>query len=385
MDATLGFGRRRGTLTLVTVLALALAGCGGEADTATPVEAAQAEVAEKEEALDVAQTAAVEAETGFCTAAEDYITAIDRYGDVLSDTAPTVGDVREGGADLQAPREEVQEAADEVSATREAVATAEEELAAARAALAEASASAAGTSAPPETATAEPTAVTQPPPSVARVEQAEAEFAAAVEGISDRTPLTEAGEQFNSAAVALEIAWLRLFADSGCLSEDQQGEAAAAVAAYTTGLQQSLVDLGYLDGEVDGVYGPETVAAVEALQEANGLPQTGTVDKATAEALQAELEALAGVAASAEVASTAALQQTLTLAGYWDGPIDGQWSDELTEALQEAQEDLGVEPTGTVDAATVAAFERELAARSDATETESPTPTPTSPETSPTT
>ncbi|KAB7744256.1 peptidoglycan-binding protein [Nostocoides sp. F2B08] len=388
MQASLRFRRRRSVPVVLAIVGLALAGCSGDEEAApTPLEAAQAEVTRAEEALAEAQSAATEAEAEFCTASEDYILAIDRYGDVLSDTAPTVGDVREAGADLEAPREEVQQAADEVTATRESVATAEEELAATQAALAEASASAAGTTVPPQTATAEPSAQVEPPPSVARVEQAEAEFAAAVEGIGDRTPLSEASEQFNAAAVALEIAWLRLFADSGCLSEDQEQEAATAVTAYTTSLQQALADLGYLEGEVDGVYGPQTVAAVEALQEANDLPQTGTVDKATAEALQAELAALGGAAAAEETASTAALQQTLTLAGYWDGPVDGQWSDALTEALQEAQEDLGVEPTGTVDAATVAAFERALAEPDDATATDSPTATPTettSPEPSPT-
>ena len=49
--------------------------------------------------------------------------------------------------------------------------------------------------------------------------------------------------------------------------------------------RQSLRDAGYYDGEVDGVYGPATVDAVEALQKAHGLPITGTVDKATAAAL----------------------------------------------------------------------------------------------------
>ena len=74
------------------------------------------------------------------------------------------------------------------------------------------------------------------------------------------------------------------------------------------------------------MYGPATVAAVEDLQEANGLPVTGTVDKATAEALQAELEALGGAAAQTTVATTAAVQQTLKLAGFWDGPVDGVWT-----------------------------------------------------------
>ena len=70
-------------------------------------------------------------------------------------------------------------------------------------------------------------------------------------------------------------------------------------------LQGSLGEAGYYKGEVDGVYGPATVEAVEALQKAHGLPVTGTVDKATAAALQADLQAKGGAAAQTAVASTA--------------------------------------------------------------------------------
>ena len=52
------------------------------------------------------------------------------------------------------------------------------------------------------------------------------------------------------------------------------------------------------------------------------------------------------------MASTAAVQQTLKLAGYWDGPVDGEWTPALTEALKEFQTALGVKPSGEVDAAT---------------------------------
>ena len=82
-----------------------------------------------------------------------------------------------------------------------------------------------------------------------------------------------------------------------------------------------------------------------------------------------------GEAAASELIATSALQQTLHLAGYWDGPIDGQWTPELTEALQQLQTDLGVEPTGVVDAATVAAFDDALAGLVDPAEpTQDPTP-----------
>ena len=101
-----------------------------------------------------------------------------------------------------------------------------------------------------------------------------------------RAGLAEAGARFNAAAFALEVAWLRLFADAGCLSEDQEAEAVAALAEYTTALQTGLQTTGYYDGEIDGLYGPATVAAVEALQTDADLPVTGYVDRATAAALE---------------------------------------------------------------------------------------------------
>ena len=115
-----------------------------------------------------------------------------------------------------------------------------------------------------------------------------------------------------------------------------------------------------------------------ALQEAHGLPTTGTVDKATAAALDEDLTAAGGASAEETLASTAAVQQTLKLAGYWDGPVDGEWTDALTEALQEFQTALGVKPTGTVDAATVRALEKAIA---EAEETLSETPSPSEDET----
>jgi peptidoglycan hydrolase-like protein with peptidoglycan-binding domain len=56
------------------------------------------------------------------------------------------------------------------------------------------------------------------------------------------------------------------------------------------------------------------------------------------------------------------VQTVLSLAGYWNGPIDGNWTPELTAALKKFQTDLGVQPTGAVDAATIAAFEDALGA-----------------------
>jgi peptidoglycan hydrolase-like protein with peptidoglycan-binding domain len=52
----------------------------------------------------------------------------------------------------------------------------------------------------------------------------------------------------------------------------------------------------------------------------------------------------------------------LTLArARTDGPVDGQWTPALTDALKKFQAELGVPATGTVDAATIAALEKAIA------------------------
>ena len=359
-------------VTAVAIAAVVLAGCAGETD---PVERAQAQVSAKEKAVADAQTELTAASSAFCGASQDYIEALDRYGDVLNDTAPTVGDVRKAGADLAEPREDAVDSAEAAVAANQVLSDAQQELVEAQIALAEAEAGAGATGTPGEPAPAEPSSTPlAPTASVERVEQAESELAAAEASITDDTPLTDAAEQFNSAAVALEMAWLALFADAGCLTDEQAVQAEAAVRAYTSALQQELLVAGYYTGDVDGVYGPLTVQAVEDLQKAAGLPVTGTVDRATAEALQAKLTELGGAAAQESVATTAAIQQTLKLVGFWDRPVDGVWTPELTAAVQAFQTELGVEPTGTVDAATIAAFEQAISDLQEAANAPAPSP-----------
>jgi peptidoglycan hydrolase-like protein with peptidoglycan-binding domain len=335
------------------VAALALAGCGG-GDGNARATVAENRVENKQQALDDANTELTKKVDEFCRSTASYITALDRYGDVLTTTAPTVGDVTEAGADLAEPRSDVLTGAEQVRDAKEAVATAEKELAEAKAALSSASPS--GSSAPAPSATPPVSAAT-----VDRVKQADADFATAQQGVTAQSPLQDASEQFNAAAVALEMAWLRLFDEAGCLPEDKQEQARQAARDYTLALQKSLAGADYYQGEIDGVYGPTTVDAVSALQEKHGLPVTGTVDKATDAALQAELAAKGGAQAQQATASTAAVQQTLKLAGHWPGPVDGTWTPALTEALKAFQTELGVKATGTVDAATIAAVQKKAA------------------------
>ncbi|WP_345801297.1 peptidoglycan-binding domain-containing protein [Microbacterium sp. AZCO] len=344
------------TLASIALAAVALAGCSGSLSS---VDVAQARVSAKEKAVSKAEDELAAASKQFCDSSKSYITALDRYGDVLTDTAPTVGDVKDAGSDLAQPQQDAFDGAEAAVKASRALDAARQDLADAQAALAKAQSGETGE--PADAAEAPTSTPLAPAATVDRVKQAETQFADAQGGITDDTPLKAASEQFNSAAVALEMAWLRLFVDAGCVADENQQAAEEAVRTYTTALQQELTTAGYYTGPVDGIYGPLTVQAVEDLQKANGLPVTGTVDKATAEALQAELAAKGGAAAHASVASTAAVQQTLKLLGFWTGPVDGIWTPALTEAVKEFQTKLGVEPTGAVDAATLAAFEQAIA------------------------
>ena len=362
-------------LATVAAVILGVTACSsGSGEGAVAV--AQARVTAKEAALSAAKAEATAASAAFCTASQTYITAVDRYGDVLNATAPTVGDVRSAGQELAAPRQTALDGADTAMKAHQQVSVAEQELATAKTALEVAQAQAQGntptTAASPKTSTTTTPAPLVPAATTNRVKQADSDFQTAMAGITPETPLVQAAQRFNAAAVALEMSWLALFADAGCLTDPQEQQAQAAVHDYTAALQGSLGEAGYYKGEVDGVYGPATVEAVEALQKAHGLPVTGTVDKATAAALQADVQAKGGAAAQTAVATTAAVQQTLKLAGFWDGPVDGSWTPALTDALKAFQTKLEVPATGTVDAATVAALQEAIA------EAKSPSPSSSS-------
>jgi peptidoglycan hydrolase-like protein with peptidoglycan-binding domain len=346
------------------VLAVMASACtGGSSPTPSPsdaVAAAEARVAAAQQDVTDSKAALQQANANFCGEAKDYVTAIDRYGQLFEQQAATVGDVQTLGADLAEPRASTEAAAQAVVDARAALTTAKQELSDAKAALAAAKASASGhPSTTPESKPPSPLP-TLPTASIDRVKKAEADLRAASVSITEQTPVVEAGERYTSAAFALEVAWLNLFADAGCLTDEQAQQMATAVRTYTKELQQNLLAAGYYQAEVDGVYGPQTVAAVEQLQKDAGLPVTGLVDQATSKALDVGVQEANGAAAAQASTQTTAVQTALKLAGYWTGPIDGNWTPELTTALKKFQVALGVEPTGAVDAATLAALERAL-------------------------
>ena len=361
-------------MVALAAIALLASACSSDDDDSTqetatqetagpddPLAAAEARVEDAESGAAAADASLAEAGEQLCGAAEGYLESLDRYGKLFTDDAATVGDVQTVGADLVEPRETVAVAVEDHEVAKTALADAQQEVIDAEAALAEAIATASSlpiSSTEPETAT---TTTIVAPAVIERVEQAEDDLARTGEGITEATPLSEATAEYNSAAFALQIAWLRLLADAGCLTDEQQAEALAQVTAYTTTLQSELQLVGYYDGAIDGIYGPATVDGVKRLQADSDLRETGFVDQATAVALDELLAALDLQTAAADLTHTAAVQTVLTLTGYWQGPVDGVWTDDLTAALQEFQIALGVDPTGVVDTATLAAFEQAIA------------------------
>jgi uncharacterized surface protein with fasciclin (FAS1) repeats len=206
--------------------------------------------------------------------------------------------------------------------------------------------------------------------SIPNVQEAEENFDAAVAGVNDRTPVVDAGVQVTSAAYALQVAWVRLFSDAGCIEDE--AEATEWVSGYVSALQTDLATIGLYTGKIDGIYGPRTIEAVERLQEEAGLEVTGLPDPATQRALAERL-------GQQESAQVAALQGILTATGHYTGPVDGVWSDAVEDALKALQTELGVPATGVVDAATMRAFEAALIAAGNPPAPEPEVPVTTTP------
>lgn len=356
-----------------TVIGLLVTGC----TQTTDLERAQKAVDSRTEAVADAQKAYDTARGTFCNHAGAYVSALDRYGKIFTDQTATVGDVRTLGADLDRPADVVADSAASAVDAHGALVTAQVELTAAQADLDAVKAGSSTTTAPSTTTTS---TTLLPAATVERVRTEQQELSTVLAGVDDQTPLVQAGQQVNAAAFALEVAWMRVLSEAGCLTSEQQTQAQTAVVGYTAALQTAMQILGYYDGAVDGIYGPATVTAVSAFQTANSLPATGYVDHSTAAAIQTALAAKGGKAAAQAAATTTAVQYTLKLAGFWNGPVDGNWTQALTDALTTFQKALGVPATGLVDTATLEAI-RQSIANADAPSTTTPPPTTATPTT----
>jgi peptidoglycan hydrolase-like protein with peptidoglycan-binding domain len=130
-------------------------------------------------------------------------------------------------------------------------------------------------------------------------------------------------------------------------------------------LQQALINAGVsVKGGADGAFGSNTQAALKQYQQALGLNASGVVDDATVNALaqgrtvSAGPSGLVGLKSGALGASVKSLQEALIKAGVSvRGGADGIFGPATAQALKSFQQSQGINPSGVVDDATLAALQ----------------------------
>jgi peptidoglycan hydrolase-like protein with peptidoglycan-binding domain len=115
-------------------------------------------------------------------------------------------------------------------------------------------------------------------------------------------------------------------------------------------LQQLMTTLGYYSGPIDGIYGDATTEGVKAMQEDLGVTVDGIYGPETHAALDDK---------AASIVSQ--VQTVLAEYGYYDGEIDGSYGPETQAAVTELQQDLGVTADGRLGPETVNAFNEAVA------------------------
>ncbi|MCZ7533669.1 MAG: peptidoglycan-binding protein [Acidimicrobiia bacterium] len=109
-------------------------------------------------------------------------------------------------------------------------------------------------------------------------------------------------------------------------------------------VQQDLAALGFFDGQIDGIAGEETQKALKAFQTQQGLEADGEFGPKTDAALYPLL--------MKNKAYVESLQEDLTEAGLYTGPIDGSYGKGTKAAVEKLQESCDIEKTGNIDIAT---------------------------------
>ncbi len=117
--------------------------------------------------------------------------------------------------------------------------------------------------------------------------------------------------------------------------------------------QQRLRDLGYYNGPIDGLWGPDTRAAVEQFQRGRRLPVTADLDDSTRRAMR-NTAAAAPVSLS-NPTDVRTVQNRLRQLHFYNGPADGVWGRDTQEAVERFQQSRGL-PVGQVNQATMSAM-----------------------------
>lgn len=135
-------------------------------------------------------------------------------------------------------------------------------------------------------------------------------------------------------------------------------------------VQQRLHQAGDYNGGTDGVWGPDSVVALQRFQHTHGLQVTGQLNQATVATLGLNADALLGtpqmaanpapaVAPSTETMApepVRAVQTRLRQLGFYRGALDGVWGPETQTAIARFQQSRGLQPNSQLNPATVSAL-----------------------------
>jgi peptidoglycan hydrolase-like protein with peptidoglycan-binding domain len=162
---------------------------------------------------------------------------------------------------------------------------------------------------------------------------------------------------------------------AGCLSAGNASAQNASALAYiqpvppaaVQAVQEHLRSAGAYNGAADGVWGPDSVAALQRFQATHQLQVTGQLNQATAAALGLDPAALLGPQQAAlppptpppealRQSSVRTIQERLRSLGFYRGTIDGTWGPSTQSAIEQFQQNRGLQPNGQLTQATVSAM-----------------------------
>lgn len=137
-------------------------------------------------------------------------------------------------------------------------------------------------------------------------------------------------------------------------------------------VQERLRQVGAYPGRADGVWGPDSQAALERFQQARGLQVTGNLNQATAATLGLNPSDIltdrpdmrpgangAPAVASSDTLSRGAVrnvQSRLRNLGFYRGQIDGSWGPGTQAAVERFQQGRGLQPSGQINPTTAQAL-----------------------------
>src|SRR5689334_11969213 len=115
--------------------------------------------------------------------------------------------------------------------------------------------------------------------------------------------------------------------------------------------QNRLHKLGYYNGPIDGIWGPDTAGAVDRFQRFRGIPETGRLDETTRISLRETMPAN-----PLQPSVIQSVQERLQTVGFYSGPHDGIWGPETQSALRAFQRSRSLDANGELTPATASAL-----------------------------